>query len=87
MFIKALRSNYGDYGSVRRGQIIEVKDPAAQQLIKRGLFEGVKHDAKEGDGPLSRSGGRSGKGKRSSSSQPVPVPETSTSNSCGGEGE
>lgn len=69
MLIKALRSSFGDHGMVRRGQIIEVLDHQAQQLVKRGLYEDVKMEAGlGGDNPLSRTGGRTGAAKRSSSS-------------------
>lgn len=39
MKIQALRSSYGDNGFVRRGQVIDVPDARAQQLIKRGIFD------------------------------------------------
>lgn len=39
MKIQALRGSYGDNGRVRRGQIIDVPEKKAEQLIKRGLFD------------------------------------------------
>lgn len=68
MLIKALRGNFGDHGMVRRGQVIDVPDYRAQQLVKRGLYVGVKGAAGNGDGPLSRHGGQTGTAKQSLSS-------------------
>jgi hypothetical protein len=79
MLIKALRSSFGDHGMVRRGQIIDVLDHQAQQLVKRGLYEGVKMEAgRDGDNPLSRAGGRTGKAKPPSSSLEGHQPQTPT---------
>lgn len=79
MLIKALRGSFGDFGMVRRGQIIDVPDPQAQQLVKRGLYEGVKMEAgPDGSGPLSRSGGQNGETAPSSSSPEAPQPQTSS---------
>lgn len=77
MFIRALRTTFGDYGRVRKGDIVEVADPTGQQLVRRGLFEGVQ--MKEGKGesvPLSNPGGRSGKARPSSSSPAAPARKT-----------
>ncbi len=91
MHIKALRSSYGDHGSVSKGTVIDVPDARAQQLIKRGLFAPVRavkqEDAKKASArpslPLekgsSRSGGRTGAEKQSSSSQEAPASTDSTS--------
>lgn len=73
MQIKALRGNFGSQGSIRRGQIIDVPDHQAQQMIKRGTFVPVQGEGagKAAPGPSKakgRSGGQSGKTKRSSSS-------------------
>lgn len=79
MLIKALRGSFGDYGMVRRGQIIDVPDPQAQQLVKRGLYEGVKMEAgPDGSGPLSRTGGQNGEAAPSSSSPEARQPQTPT---------
>lgn len=91
MQIKALRSTHGAYGTVRRGQVVDVPDRTAQQLVKRGIFVPVQ-DSGEAAGkaaarPPSRHGGRTGKGKRSSSSPEVQASETSPSTAPkGGQG-
>jgi hypothetical protein len=70
MLIKALRGSFGDHGMIRRGQIIDVPDHQGQQLVKRGLYEGVKMEGgRDGAGPLSPNGGPSGPAKPSSSSE------------------
>lgn len=80
MLIKALRGSFGDHGMVRRGQIIDVPDPQAQQLVKRGIYEGVKMEARQdGSGPLSLNGGLSGEAAQSSSSPVARQPQTPTS--------
>ncbi len=73
MKIKALRGAHGDYGNVRRGEIVDIADGKAQQLVKRGLFVPVQAGDKEaakkaGANPSSRPGGRTGTAKPSSSS-------------------
>lgn len=91
MHIKALRSSYGDYGSVSKGMVIDVPDARAQQLIKKGIFSPVRavkqEDAKKASArpssllekDSSRSGGRTGAGKQSSSSPAAPASTASTS--------
>jgi septin family protein len=44
MEIKAKRSSYGDYGNVRRGEVITVDDRTAKALLQKGNF--VAYDAK-----------------------------------------
>lgn len=87
MQIKALRGAHGAYGTVRRGQVVDVPDRTAQQLVKRGIFVPVQ-DSGEAAGkatarPPSRHGGRTGKGKRSSSSPEAQASETSPSTTSG----
>lgn len=91
MQIKALRGVAGDYGNVRRGQIIDVADAKAQQLVKRGLFVPVQGGANnKGAAKTATSrpstggvkfptGGRTGKGKPSSSSPAGQASKTSRS--------
>ena len=80
MRIKALRSNYGDHGSVRRGQIVDIPDGKAQQLVKRGLFVPVQGKEAAGSAPARPStGGRTGKAKPSSSSPEARASHTSPS--------
>lgn len=72
MQVRALRGATGDYGQVRRGQVIEVPDHRAQQLIKRGLFVPVQMEA-AGTAParpsqLLPNGGETGEMKSASSS-------------------
>jgi hypothetical protein len=78
MQIKALRGAFGGYGSVRRGQIIDVPDHQAQMLVKRGIFVPVqgKEAAKTADArpsAQSQDGGPTGEAKPSSSSQEAPA--------------
>jgi hypothetical protein len=73
MKVKALRSMVGDYGSARRGQILDLHDTRAEALIKRGLVVPAQGEAagKAAARPSKtggRTGGRSGKAKPSSSS-------------------
>ncbi|MBT9373188.1 hypothetical protein [Rhizobium sp. CSW-27] len=44
MEIKAKRSSYGDYGNVRRGEVITVDDRLGKALVQKGSF--VAYDAK-----------------------------------------
>jgi ribosomal protein L9 len=44
MEIKAKRSSYGEYGNVRRGEVITVDDRTAKALLQKGNF--VAYDAK-----------------------------------------
>jgi thioesterase domain-containing protein len=44
MEIKAKRSSYGDYGNVRRGEVITLDDRTAKALLQKGNF--VPYDAK-----------------------------------------
>jgi colicin import membrane protein len=44
MEIKAKRSSYGDYGNVRRGDVITIDDRTAKALLQKGNF--VAYDAK-----------------------------------------
>ncbi|MBT9373383.1 hypothetical protein [Rhizobium sp. CSW-27] len=44
MEIKAKRSSYGDYGNVRRGEVITVDDRLGKALLQKGSF--VAYDAK-----------------------------------------
>lgn len=45
MKLKALRGNFGDYGNIRRGDVIEIDDRAkSKALIEAGLF--VEYDEK-----------------------------------------
>jgi chromosome segregation ATPase len=44
MEIKAKRSSYGDYGNVRRGEVITVDDRMGKALLQKGNF--VAYDAK-----------------------------------------
>ncbi|MCF6111991.1 hypothetical protein [Mesorhizobium muleiense] len=85
MKIKAVRGAHGDYGSVRRGQIVDIADGKAQQLVKRGLFVPVQAGDKEaakkaGANPSSRRGGQTGGAKPllSSPAARAPKPLTST---------
>ena len=79
MQIKALRGAFGGYGRVRRGQIIDVADHQAQQLVKRGLFVPVQSSTKEAAKTAAatprkdQTGGPTGEAKRSSSSQEAPA--------------
>ncbi|MBZ5760273.1 hypothetical protein LAV84_06890 [Rhizobium sp. VS19-DR104.2] len=41
MHIKALRSNFGDNGAIRKGQVVNVSEDKARQLIRRGIFAPV----------------------------------------------
>lgn len=47
MKIKALKSSFGDFGNVLRGQIIDIPDHRARQLVERGLYTDVLSDADE----------------------------------------
>lgn len=47
MKIQALRGTYGDKGFVHRGQVIDVRDDRAKELIKRGLFVSAQDAAAE----------------------------------------
>lgn len=74
MQIKALRSAHGSYGTVRRGEIVDVPDHLGQQLVKRGTFVPVQAKSKEAARKASgrpskgsRTGGPTGAAKRSSS--------------------
>lgn len=75
MLIKALRGNFGDHGMVRRGQVVDVPDYRAQQLVRRGLYIEVKGAAGDGDGPLSRHGGQTGAAKPPPSSPADHLPQ------------
>lgn len=44
MEIKAKRSSYGEYGNVRRGEVITVDDRLGKALLQKGSF--VAYDAK-----------------------------------------
>jgi len=44
MEIKAKRSSYGEYGNVRRGEVITVDDRMGKALLQKGNF--VAYDAK-----------------------------------------
>ncbi|MBT9373374.1 hypothetical protein [Rhizobium sp. CSW-27] len=44
MEIKAKRSSYGEYGNVRRGEVITVDDRLGKALVQKGSF--VAYDAK-----------------------------------------
>ncbi len=45
MKIEALRGAYGDYGNVSRGQVVDVRDDKARELIERGLFVSARDAA------------------------------------------
>ena len=47
MKIQALRGTYGDKGFVHRGQVIDVRDDRAKELIGRGLFVPAQDAADE----------------------------------------
>jgi len=88
MQIRALRGAHGVYGTVRRGQIVDVPDHLAQQLVKRGTFvpvQSAEAAKKAATRPSSagRHGGRTGKGKPSSSLQADQASRTSTSTASG----
>lgn len=79
MHVRALRGLIGDYGSVRRGEVIEVTDFRGQQLVKRGLVTPVMMEA-AGTATKRpserRTGGETGETKSASSLRPDRPPST-----------
>lgn len=73
MQIRAIRGAHGDYGSVKRGQIVDVPDSKAQQLVRRGLFVPVqgKEAAKSAPPRPSAEAGKSQDGGRTGGAKPL----------------
>lgn len=78
MQVRVLRGIAGEYGSARRGQVIDVSDFHAQQLIRRGLVTPVLMEA-AGTAPARpperRNGGAVGETTSASSSLPGHRPD------------
>lgn len=87
MKVRAIRTISGEYGLARRGQVVEIADAKAKQLIARGLVAPVevasrKEDAKkapERPSKARQSGGETGEAKQSSSSPAAPPRKKSAS--------
>lgn len=47
MKIKAIRPQYGSYGHVSPGQVIDVPEKLARELIGKGRFEEYKEPVKK----------------------------------------
>lgn len=72
MQVKALQGLEGEYGSLKRGQIIDISDFRAMQLIRRGLVAPVFVEAAgtaSARPPARQAGGETG-GMTSPSSSP-----------------
>lgn len=93
MKVKALRSFYGNTGSVKRGQVIEVSDYRAKQLLKKGIVTDVLSEPKpaaskpkdpEPDPTQAAPvGGQTGAAEPAPSWRQAPARKTSTSKSSG----